>query len=99
VSIFCDHWNEDRDWPAPRSDDMGDAKDARQNVEVLRESFDPALSTRTNVLIELQKMAYVRGSGKMNQDVDHQRADLLLLALINDPGITAAFAAIEKWYE
>jgi len=74
---------------------MGDAKDLRKNVEALRESFDPALSTRTNVLIELQKM----GGHKMNQDVDHPRADLLLLALINDPEITAAFAAIEKWYE
>lgn len=29
---------------------------------------------------------------------DHSRADDALLAFINDPAITAAFEALERWY-
>lgn len=49
--------------------------------------------TRDDVLRGLRALA---GAG--DQAINHSRADYLLLCFIDDPEITAAFRAIDKWY-
>ena len=60
---------------------------------------------RDEILRKLQEMAPVRNpktgwisSPSGDPASDHPEADDLLLELIGDPDISAAFNAIEKWY-
>jgi len=94
VSLLGSSWDEFRDWPIPHSDVIDGHEGLLQAVAELREDLDPALSTRNNILKwlrELQCSDAPKGA--------HLQADLLLLALINDPEIMEAFVSIEKWYE
>jgi endogenous inhibitor of DNA gyrase (YacG/DUF329 family) len=62
----------------------------RCEIDNLRASFDPKLSSKANVL-QLLKLASDKGS--------HYQADMALLALINDPDVTAAYLDVYKEYD
>lgn len=50
--------------------------------------------TKADLLAQLLKW----GEIPSDPEIAHREADMLLLAYINDPEITNAFDAIEKWY-
>jgi len=58
-------------------------------IDDMRTSFDPQLSSKANVL-RLLELAADKGS--------HYRADMALLTLINDPDITAAYLDVYREY-
>lgn len=43
-------------------------------------------------------LAALRALDGADREADHVRADRLLLALIDDPEITATFNALDRWY-
>jgi len=59
-------------------------------IDSMRDSFDPKLSSKANVL-QLLKLAGDNGS--------HYSADMALLALINDPDIMAAYLDVYREYD
>jgi hypothetical protein len=72
--------------------------DASSAIGTMRAMFDPKKTTKANVLAMLKNQTWPDGR-PYPPDIAHYNADMLLLALINDPDITTAFDAIEKWYE
>ena len=52
------------------------------------------IETKMELILALKEI--VENSGDI--EADHCKADDLLLAYINDPEVTAAFEAIDKWY-
>jgi hypothetical protein len=62
-----------------------------RDVDDIRGSFDPELSTKANVLQILKRLA-------MSNYDEHYKADMALLALINDPDIIAAYSDIYPQY-
>lgn len=51
--------------------------------------------TRDDALAQLRALAE---NPELSEEHNHRDADAILLELIGDPDITAAFNAIEKWY-
>lgn len=54
---------------------------------------------RASVLTQLHRIHAEQDTGERDDcEADHREADNLLLALIDDPEISAAFRVIRKWY-
>ena len=53
--------------------------------------------TKTKLINKLKELAD-QDEAESDPEMDHLKADDLLLGFINDPEITAAFGAVRKWY-
>jgi len=54
--------------------------------------------TRDELLEQLRALAARADRDEDEPEQDHAVADGMLLAYINDPEVTSAFASIRKWY-
>ncbi len=57
-------------------------------------SIEDRVLTKAQLLAALKEMAH----SHYDPEVAHREAERLLLQYINDPRITVAFDALEKWY-
>lgn len=53
--------------------------------------------SREELIVRLELIAKRRET-RRDPEMDHAEADELLLAYINDAGVSMAFESIEKWY-
>ena len=73
-------------------------KEILKDTDSIR-AMERALSERNNVLDRDEALTWLRAiNGNRDAEAAHGLADAILLALIDDVEIQAAFESLEKWY-
>jgi len=76
--------------------DVNDVNLEREEIQDIRSWFDPKKSSKANVIDCLEVTFEAQSDVRCAND--HWRADMALLALINDPEITEAYLKILRSY-